>query len=140
MTRRKAVRIAIMVLAFIIGYMACWTLLMRPMNDEQFAMCEQVAKDVYNQSGQTIIEAPEDVYVNVTSTTITVGLQSVTYRGEVIAKLQNGELVLTRNMQTARAVFLSILIGIICFLISVIIILSIKETKYQKSLPRKYMH
>lgn len=66
-------------------------------------MCEQVVQDVYAQKGQVIVEIPEDFSVSITETTITVKAAN-NRRGKVIAKLHNGELVMTREMETDNTI------------------------------------
>lgn len=124
--------IAILLIAiFIAGYLVSWNFLEKPLNDGQFEFCEQVARDVYAQKGQVIVEAPEDVSVATTTTTITVKLADGTYRGYVVAKLQNGELVMTRNFETGDAIFTSILMGILFICVFVILVL-IGDKIYKK--------
>lgn len=121
-----AIQIAIFVIfaiaLFIGGYLVSWNFMKKPLNDRQFELCEQVARDVYAQKGNVIVEAPEDFSVSMTTTTITVQSADNLYRGKIIAKLQNGELVMTRDMETGEAVFLSILMGILFVLVTILIV------------------
>lgn len=55
--------------------------MMKPLNDGEFELCEQVARDVYYQKWQALDEAPENVSVTTTSTTITVRLSDTAFRG-----------------------------------------------------------
>lgn len=108
---------AILLIAiFISGFLLSWNFMMKPLNDGEFELCEQVARDVYYQKWQALDEAPENVSVTTTSTTITVRLSDTAfrgYRGNVVAKLQNGELVITRNYETVYAIIVSIMTGIL---------------------------
>lgn len=115
------------ILLFIAGYLVSWNFLKKPLNESQFKQCEQVAYSVYEQKGNVIVEAPEDFYVNMTTTEITVKLSSGLHRGKVIARLQNGELVMTRNMEIGETVVCSILVGIIFVLGSILIVGSILD-------------
>lgn len=122
---KDAIQIAILIILAIAffngGYLVSWNFMEKPLNDRQFELCEQVARDVYASKGNVIVEAPEDFSVSMTTTTITVQSANNLYRGKVIAKLQNGELVMTRDMGTGEAVFLSILMGIIFVLVAILI-------------------
>ncbi len=129
---QSTILIIFTILIFIDGYLFSWNSLEKPLNDSQLKLCEQVAQDVYAQKGNVILEIPEDFSVHITTTTITVQLTDVLYRGKVIAKLQNGELVMTRNMETEKAVFLSIAMGIICVLVALLILTT--YSKIQKNL------
>ncbi len=111
-----AIQIAILVILeialFIGGYLVSWNFMVKPLNDSQFELYEQVAREVYAQKEMVIVEAPEDFSVSMTATTITV--QPTNSRsGKVIAKLQNGELVMTRDKETGEAVFISICMGLL---------------------------
>ena len=122
-----AVLVIALIASFIGGYLLWWNFMAKPLNDSQFELCEQVVRDVHAQKGTVILEVPEDFYVTITETTIRVGLLNCSYRGEVVAKLQNGELVMTRDMQTGEAVVLSILTGILFVSVTMLIAIHIKE-------------
>ena len=122
-----AVLVIALIASFIGGYLLWWNFMAKPLNDSQFELCEQVVRDVHAQKGTVIVEVPEDFYVTITETTIRVGLLNCSYRGEVVAKLQNGELVMTRDMQTGEAVVLSILTGILFVLVTMLIAVYIEE-------------
>lgn len=122
-----AVVVIALIASFIGGYLLWWNFMAKPLNDSQFELCEQVVRDVHAQKGTVIVEVPEDFYVTITETTIRVGLLNCSYRGEVVAKLQNGELVMTRDMQTGEAVVLSILTGILFVSVTMLIAIHIKE-------------
>ena len=87
---------------FILGFFMGW-LCKKPLDEKQFELCEQIAQDVYNQKGNIIVEAPEEYEIKLDTTSITVRLDNFRYRGKVIAKLQNGELVFIREMETVEA-------------------------------------
>lgn len=76
---------------------------------------------MYAQKGNVIVEVPENFFVSQTTNTITVKSTNILYRGKVIANVQNGELVMTRDRETEEAVILSILTGIVFELVSIII-------------------
>lgn len=120
---KAAMGIIIAIMLFTSGFLISWNFMQKPLNDSQFKLCEQVVRDVYEQKGADIIvEAPEGYSIVITETTIKVGLKNKFYRGEVVAKLQNGELVFTRDMKTGGAIFVSIVMGILFVLITTVII------------------
>lgn len=114
---RNAIENVILIALFISGYLIAWNFV-KPMNDSQFELCEQVARDVYAQNENVLSEefepeVPEDFPVNITESEIKVGSTKDLHMGMVIARLQNGELVMTRDKQTEIAVILSILNGLL---------------------------
>ena len=113
---KKAIQIVILAIIlaippFIVGYLVSWNFMWKPLNNTQFELCEQVARDVHAQKGNVIVEKPKDFSVSMTKTAIIVQPDNILYRGKVIAKLQNGELVITRDMETGVAILSSILVG-----------------------------
>lgn len=131
----KAILKVIVIILFIVGYLVSWNFLKKPLSEGQFEQCEQVAREVYEQKGNVIVEAPDDYYVSIDTTKITVGLNNSFYRGKVIARLQDGKLVMTRNMEIGETIFCSILIGILFVLITAyiaLIISAIYERKTKK--------
>ena len=101
---------------FIIGYYISWNYIEKPMNDAQFRACEQVAKSVYEQNSNMIVEVPEGFYVSIDTTSISVKLDSQVYRGKVVGKLQNGEFVTIKDYQINEGVSISILMGLLFIL------------------------
>ena len=108
----KLIQISIFVILFIAGYLVSWIFLSKPLNNSQLELCEQVARDVYTQKGNAVVETLDNFSVSMTTTAITVQSANLLNRGKVIAKKQNGELVITQDMETGKAVFISILMGI----------------------------
>ena len=82
--------LVIVLLVFCIISIPITFICVKPMSDEQIVYCQEVAKDIYAQDS-IIYEAPDNVDVTITDTSIQVGMKGV--RGSVISKLQNGELV-----------------------------------------------
>lgn len=105
---------------FIVGYRVSWNCL-KPISADKFELCEQVARDVYAQEGKVIVEASKEVSVTTTTTTITVKLNNM-HLGKVVAKLQNGELTMTRYSETGKAILLSILFGIVFVFILIVLL------------------
>lgn len=118
----NTVVLLIAVALFISGFVVSWIFWQKPLSDKQFKACEQVIRDIYAQSGNVIVESPEDfsVSVSTTATTITVETASNPYRGKVIAEMHDGELIMTRYMETGEAIFASVIIGV-SFVIAAII-------------------
>lgn len=103
---------------FIAGFFVSWNFIEKPMSDSQFDMCEQIARDVYEQKGNVIIEVPEDFSVSITTTTITVKSADYFVRGTVDASLCNGKLVIVRNLENYEAISVSVLTGIAFILVA----------------------
>ena len=110
----NAIEITGFLMFFILGFLVSWNCIGRPLNDSQFEYYEQIARDVYAQEGKVIVEAPKNVAISKTTTTITVESDSVfSPWGKVTARLQNGELVMTRDLETIPVVMVSLCVGII---------------------------
>ena len=131
-----AVLVIIAIAIFSAGFLVCWNFMKKPLSENQFEMCEQIARDVYEQKGQVIVEAPEDFSVSISTTTITVKSANTFFRGKVLASLQNGELVMTRHLEQGDAIFLSILMGILFICVS-FLILCLGDTIYKKVQKRR---
>ncbi len=117
----KLVILVILAIAvFIGGYFVSWNFMNKPLNDSQFKLYKQVARYVYAQKENVIVEEPEVFYVRMTTNTITVQADN-NQRGMVIAKLQNGELVTTQNIETGDAVVSSILMGVSFVIVAIFI-------------------
>lgn len=132
---KDAIKIAIFAILaialFIGGYLVSWNFRVKPLNDSQFEIYEQVARDVYDQKENVMVEAPKESYVSITATTITVEA-TCPYRGEVIARLQNGKLAMTRNMKTGEAVFTSIVTGTAFVLVFALVTIVIDSIIHKK--------
>ncbi len=127
----KIVVISLAIVMAIAGYLISWNVMIKPLNDNQFELCEQVARDVYAQTGNLIVEVPQDFSVDITETTIEIKYNNTLYRGKVIAKLQNAELVMTRDMEVVPFVSLSVLVALLFALVTVLIV-AIINAIYQK--------
>ena len=135
---KTTVLVIIVIALFISGYFVSWNFLVKPMSDTQFELCEQVARDVYDAQGQIIIEVPKDFSVSMTVTTITVKSADSLCRGKVVAELRNGELVITQDLETGDAIFLSIVMGIMLAVVSILIFRIVYDfTKELKSSPNQ---
>lgn len=118
-----AFSVIIVIVLFGSGYMFSSNVLQKPTSDSEFELYEQVARDVYEQGDKTIYEVPEGVSLERTDTSIIISSAKKTVRGKVIANLQNGELVLTRNEESIDAISNNILAGIFfIFATSVIVV------------------
>ena len=112
-TIETTILVVLVIGLFIAGFLVSWKLFYKPLSTNQFEACEQVARDVYAQNGIIIGEVPEDFAVSITTKTIKVRLADQTYQGEVIAKLQKGELVMVRDMEVEKPMSTGILIGLL---------------------------
>ena len=132
-----AIQFAFMVIMgialFASGYLFSSNLLEKPTSNSEFEFYEQVARDVYKQGDKAIYEVPDGVSLERTNTSITISSAKETVRGKIIANLQNGELVFTRNAETGKAIFINILVGILFVLVSIFTVSSIyKKIKKRK--------
>ncbi len=108
----NAIKITGSLMFFIFGFLVSWSCIGRSLNDSQFEFLEKVARDVYAQEGKVIVEVPKNVAISKTTTTITVELDGLfSPRGKVTARLQNGELVMTRDLETIPVVIFNSCIG-----------------------------
>lgn len=103
------------------GYCFAWNVVYKPLDESQFELCERVAQRVYDQKGDFIIEAPEEVKISTTLTSITVEWAGSNPRGKVIARLENGELIMERDMEEGFAFGNSVLFGVLFVLCALII-------------------
>ncbi len=94
------------------GFIFSWFVLEQPLNDDEFAFCERIAQSVYSNGQQFLTDSQQSVNIIIDATTITVSLTDMTHRGKVIAELHDGELVMTRNFETGKAIVTSILIAL----------------------------
>jgi hypothetical protein len=100
------------------------------MSDEQIVYCQEAAKDIYAQDS-IIYEAPDNVDVTITDTSIQVGMKGV--RGSVISKLQNGELVFTYTPEIVKYIFIGVVVGIGSFCVfSIFFILTLKVKEIRR--------
>ncbi len=112
--RDKIIDVVLIVLAvalFIAGYIISANFLKKPLNESQLDFYEEVARDVYEHGDQIIVEAPNNVTISKTATTITIRPE-FGFVGKVEAKLKNGELVFTRVAGTGESIVMNILTGI----------------------------
>ena len=108
----KAIVIILSIVFFVSGYWLTASTLTKPITNSEFEFYEQVARDVYEQGNKAIYEVPNGVLLVKTNTSITISNDGIR-RGQVVATLQNGELVCTRDLQTAYAIIVNSLCGII---------------------------
>lgn len=110
------VLIVVAVIFFIVGYIVSANFLNKPSNECQLDFYQEVARYVYEHGDQVIVEAPDDLIISKTATTITVK-SKFGFVGKVDAKLKDGELVFTRVAGTGESIFSNILLGILFVLI-----------------------
>ena len=121
---------------FASGYHISANFLEKPTTNSEFDLYEKVVRDIYEHVDQAIYEVPGGVSIEITNTSITISSAKETVRGEVIANLQNGEFVFTRNAETGRAISTNILVGFLFILFSILIWTSVSSI-YEKIKKRK---
>lgn len=112
-------KMLIAITLFILGFMISWGSLFRPLNEEEFKACEQVAREMYFQRNQSFIPQKEGFSIQRSSTSVAVTSSNPFNIGKVIAESRNGEVILERDMQTENAIIISILIGILFLLLGI---------------------
>ena len=118
---------------FVSGYFVSANFLLKPISDIEFEFYEQVAHDVYEQGNKAIYEVPDGLILGKTSTSIIISSAKATCRGKVIATLQNGELVCKRSIESAEAILIHSLVGIIFFLLGIAVRVFIFEKKNKRN-------
>ncbi len=119
---KEIVLIIIGICVFLIGVAFSLTLVRKPANEEKFSYLEQVARTVCAQTDNVIFEAPEDVKVKKTETSIEFSFKKQ-YAGSVLATLSNGEFVFERDKQIPAVIILAIIWG--CVFLSIYININI---------------
>lgn len=123
--------ISLIIIALIIaGFLVSWFFFNKPLDDEQFKLCEQVAQQTYEARDQFLIEEKEGFKVQVSQTSIEVMLDNYSSRGKIVAKLQNGEFIMNRDLQTREAIISSVLAGFLFVCIGFLLILLIANVVY----------
>lgn len=120
--RDKIIDVVLTVLAvalFIAGYIISANFFKKTLNESQLDFYEEVARDVYEHGDQIIVEAPNNVTISKTATTITIEPE-FGFVGKVEAKLKNGELVFTRVAGIGESIFMNILMGILFVLVYIL--------------------
>lgn len=97
--------------------------LQKPTSDSEF--------ELYEQGDKTIYEVPEGVSLERTDTSIIISSAKKTVQGKVIANLQNGELVLTRNEESIEAISNNIFAGIFFIFVTSVIVVGVSSI-YEK--------
>lgn len=118
---KKIILISIPFLGFIWGWFVSYIFFPKPLNDNQFQICEQVACNVYYNIENPLLEIPEGYSVSISKNKIEVAVDESTYVGSVIAEIQNGELIIKRNCSTvdvnSRAMFTGLIFSLVVLLI-----------------------
>ena len=115
--RRQKVRIVILLIIIIFfvvaGYLFSINTISMPLTQEHFEYYEQLAHNIYLQKEPIIIDDLEGVEVSISVAKITVKPSDFTYRGYIVAKQQNSELVMTRYFEIGEAIVFGFIIGLI---------------------------
>ena len=114
---RAILLVAFIVALFISGFLISTNFILIPLNNSQFEFYEKVARDVYEQNEQILLEVPEGVKITKTETSITVSSSDTKYTGEVVAKLKNGELIFTRSSGLSSSIKVGCAVGVIFILV-----------------------
>lgn len=125
--RKILINALITTIVFATAFFVSSTFIFKTASDSQLEIYEQVAINVYEQNNQNIIEVPDGICVEKTPTAITV--TKFGNFGKVVAKIKDGKLVVTRDLETACSITLSIFIGI---LFSIIYLLEFGSIYYKK--------
>lgn len=129
--RKKKVTIAVGLALFVIGFWLFYNFFQRPIPDEQFALCEQVAQDLAMElpsnvtSGTLWIEVTDDFFVkadlNKDSVKVTPS-NNYSYRDDaVVAEFNDGALILERRDGVLAAILVSALVGLLFFIAELIL-------------------
>lgn len=145
-TLKKGISVAIKLAIFIVGFLVSWHFVFVPMNKDQVELCEQVAIEVRKSlpdsafSGGFFMRVTEDFYVHVTisSTGSTSVTPTVPFNcSKVVARLKDGELITSHEMDTVKAVSCNTLIGLLFSLVYEQIVDTIKKLiKNRKNVPK----
>ena len=131
MEKRDLVKLLVGVIIVIVllagGYLYTYNNRAKPLSPEEIELYEQIARNVYEQGDGTIVEAPADIEVETSSTSIKV--TSTNRSGKVIARLQNGELSFDSSTGQKGAVASSCAGGVLALFIGVLILWLLSNTK-----------
>ncbi len=104
----------ICIAVFTCGYYFSNHFIVKQVTDNEFKLYEQVAYDVCNQFGKSALyEIPEGVTVEKDDTSIVISSNDSIKYGKVIAKIQDGNLVLERDLEVNERADVNTFIGII---------------------------
>jgi len=117
--------IAIFLLISAVGFMVGFFITPKPMKNDEFADCEIVAQQIYDQSDHGMIEVPYGYSIKRTDTKITVTKDG--YSGEVKATLQNGNLVFERIDGTSERISSGVVGTLVSWVIAIIIVVIIAK-------------
>lgn len=124
--------IVIGIALFATGYLISSNFLQKPISNSEFEFYEQVARDVYEQGDKVMYEVPDGVSLQRTNTNITISSAKIAVRGQVIATLQNGELVFTRDAETRETIVINSIVGILFVLVGMFIVPDIDEPRKKR--------
>ena len=117
----------IVIVLFVGGYLYTYNNQAKPLSTEEIELYEQIARNVYEQEDGTIIEAPADVKIETSSTSIKI--TGANRSGKVIARLQNEELVFDSSTGQKEAVASSCAGGVQALAIGAIILWILLDTR-----------
>ena len=117
----------IVIALFAGGYLYTYNNQAKPLSPEEIELYEQIARNVYEQGDRTIVEAPADVKIETSSTSIEI--TGANRSGKVIARLQNEELVFDSSTGQKEAVASSCAGGVQALAIGAIILWILLDTR-----------
>ena len=107
------IAILVAIIGFTIGFFLSTKYVFKPSTDSDFQRYEEVAKNVYQQGNQAIVETPNDVVIEKTATRISVSSSEYGHLGRVDAKLENGKLVCEKKPELYGVIILGIINGLV---------------------------
>lgn len=118
-------------LVFFLAFFVSNTFVFVQISDEEYVLCEKVVEDVYNQmlNQPLLYELPEDFSISISNTSIEVRPAGITF-GCAEGCLQNNELIVTRVSHETGCIVLSVLVGIVCSLVTGILLMSYGKKNY----------
>lgn len=107
-TLKKCIAV-IIVIAVITSLFSIFFYLLRPFSEDEWKLCETIAKTTYDSSGNAMIELPKHFSVDVSASKIAVSHE---IKPSILeATLKDGELIFTRYPGTLERIFASIVIA-----------------------------
>lgn len=111
-----AISIVIALEAMILGFVISWIFLEKPMNNEQIQKCQEIAQDYFEQK-----DLSDDGYYFEKNSENSITVKSTKNRGSVIVNQKdNGQLVVTIDLETGEAIKNSLLIGLLILAYAII--------------------
>ena len=134
---KKRIRIIVGSILFVVGFWLFFEFFQKPISEEQFNLCEQVAQEVSAKlpsnvtSGTFWIDVTDDFSVRVIlkndSVEVTPSNNYFRRPDTAIVKFNDGALVPEREYGTSVAILLSVLFDLVCFIAGLLLVNKIYE-------------